>query len=269
MSEETARELIAALSRLSDALAPQPGKAENDALLIDKLGEEKRNRDRLARNPFAKIFLSRMGLLILAIGAVVSLHVWDWWSSVPGMPFGLPGAGTATFYLDNAAWVIPLFCVLAVACGLTSYNSFAPLHHNHHGGAVALIWIFGVGLLSLIAYLLTLFGVGAQCIDPFAIDARHVLPDLRGLPPTADCHQAYFRLYTVLSPWQAGIGAGLGLLGVAWSTLYRSVYEDWKEHETLSSAEFILATQKAEQIKKAERSRKRTKRTEQGGAGAS
>jgi hypothetical protein len=160
--------------------------------------------------------------------------------------------GHELFYLDNALWLVPVFAGIGVWTGLTSYNAFRPLHHNHHGGAVSLVWAMGLTLLAGIVYLMGVFAVAQSCLDPAALKAgafpfqtAHVMP----VEACATDREGYLKLYAVLSPWQAGIGAGIGLLGLAWATLYRSVYEDWKAHDTLDVETFAAAQRKAAQSK--------------------
>ncbi len=131
-------------------------------------------------------------------------------------------SGTAHPFLDHFTIIAGIGVVAAGLLGFVSYHANRPPHHKDHSGAAALVWVGGAALLYVIAYLVSLLAAVAPCMTPATGSETD-------WTVSATCKEAedYARLYALLTPWQTGIGAGIGLLGVAWSTMYRSVYEDW------------------------------------------
>jgi hypothetical protein len=82
------------------------------------------------------------------------------------------------------------------------------------GAAGVMGW--GAALAGLIFFLANVLVAARSCV---------VLPD-SDLPQSSlrDCPPLVQGWYVVLHDWQTGIGATIGLLGVAWSTFYNSVY---------------------------------------------
>lgn len=154
-------------------------------------------------------------------------------------------------YLQYGIWVLTFLFFVAGYLGASSYEAFRPAHHRSHAGAAALVWVGAVAIIGAIAWLVTLIGSVSTCFAPVSApsEALEAAMAAAGLDDSAqaplraaaestdwvlrsDCPaERAARLYAVLSPWQTGIGAAIGLFGVAWSTMYRSVYEDWKEYQ--------------------------------------
>jgi hypothetical protein len=75
-------------------------------------------------------------------------------------------------------------------------------------------WIWGTVLVVGLGLILLILIRAAHCVDPAKSQKDFV--DLSACSPSLG------RWYLVLRDWQTGIGAAIGLLGVAWSTFYNS-----------------------------------------------
>lgn len=76
-------------------------------------------------------------------------------------------------------------------------------------------WIMGLVLVTLFALITLLISSAAMCV---ARTSTQII-DLSG------CSDEVARWYIVTQDWQSGIGAGVGLLGVAWATHLRAAAE--------------------------------------------
>jgi hypothetical protein len=78
-------------------------------------------------------------------------------------------------------------------------------------------WVFGLAavLICFILFILSVLIAVSTCAAPAATGTTSVVAACTGAPQ---------RWYLVLHDWQAGIGATIGLLGVAWSTIYNKVF---------------------------------------------
>ncbi|MEM8555001.1 MAG: hypothetical protein AAGF71_09300 [Pseudomonadota bacterium] len=147
-------------------------------------------------------------------------------------PFVVAHQVDGTTFLDGFSLYLAIGSLSAGILGGLHYKAFKPSHHQDHSGAAVLVWAGGVALLFLIAYLATLISVVSSCLATDSGEqAATVSLNTSDLSFSTSCNgeagaSTYVHLYAVLSPWQTGIGAGIGLLGLAWSTMYKSVYED-------------------------------------------
>ena len=88
-----------------------------------------------------------------------------------------------------------------------------PLTGNALRRATVGIWAWGIVLFLLLVFIGAVLGLAAYCIDP----AKTTQDELKfGACPYT------LSLYWILRDWQTGIGAAIGLLGVAWSTFYKA-----------------------------------------------
>ncbi|MEM8823939.1 MAG: hypothetical protein AAGF30_10055 [Pseudomonadota bacterium] len=161
-------------------------------------------------SPFAKV-LNRFGLIIVWLGVILFWHHFF----------------DDSFFLSNFFWLVASGVLLGGISGYLSYSAFVPDHHKNHSGAAVIVWGGGVLLACIVGFLATLLVQASECVVSMT-NSENLKVAL--LDP--DCkEQQIVRLYSALQPWQTGIGATIGLLGLAWSTMYRSVYEDWIKHQ--------------------------------------
>ena len=76
-------------------------------------------------------------------------------------------------------------------------------------------WIWGSVLTGGLLFIGYVLWAASDCIDPAASTKDTVA--------LGSCHPWVQRWYLVLRDWQTGIGAAIGLLGIAWSTFYKTV----------------------------------------------
>ncbi|MEO1308043.1 MAG: hypothetical protein AAFV38_08965 [Pseudomonadota bacterium] len=154
--------------------------------------------------------------------------------------FGLVGLWlvftVAWHHIDDRKPFIEYFLILAALgsvigglSGYCSYNTFKPDHHESHSGAAVLVWASGVLLVYVVAYIATIIFQAADCYHKVTVEQIEQLV----LNPGCSSDKVA-KIYAALQPMQTGIGAAIGLLGLAWSTMYKSVYEDWRKSEPRS-----------------------------------
>jgi hypothetical protein len=190
---------------------------------------------------FFRGLVNRFGLVLLLVAAIV---VWDRGSSTD-------------VYLENAYWMLPVLAVVSAVSGISAYNTFRPSHHQSHAGAAAVVWAGAVAIIGTVAWLVILIAAASHCValTPPSTETLGSALAVAGsdesayrsllavstspewLSQTDGCNASAARLYAAFSPWQTGIGAAIGLFGVAWSTMYRSVYEDWKSYQAPTFSE--------------------------------
>jgi hypothetical protein len=74
-------------------------------------------------------------------------------------------------------------------------------------------WGWGTVLAALLFFIGYILVRTSLCVDP-AASTKDVIA-------IGQCQRWVQRWYLVLRDWQTGIGAAIGLLGVAWSTFYK------------------------------------------------
>jgi hypothetical protein len=79
------------------------------------------------------------------------------------------------------------------------------------------LWFGGAVLALALGLVLMVVVMAANCVDP-AGSTKDAL-NLK------QCSGWVQRWYLILRDWQTGIGAAIGLLGVAWSTFYKAAKE--------------------------------------------
>lgn len=141
-------------------------------------------------------------------------------------------------FIDYFGWIALVGLILGGVSGHRSYNAFKPEHHKNHGGAAVIVWSMGVLLLCVTCYLATILIQGSSCLTQ--VDIANAAPEWVLDPSAEGCRETIARVYPALQPFQTGIGATIGLLGLAWSTMYRSVYEDWLKHAAPSAKDAKL-----------------------------
>ncbi|MEM6636505.1 MAG: hypothetical protein AAF667_11495 [Pseudomonadota bacterium] len=75
-------------------------------------------------------------------------------------------------------------------------------------------WLFGTLLAAGIAAIIVILAAVAQCNDPVWSNAGSLNPGLDGCTPLVK------GWYAVLTPWQAGVGATIAVLGVTWGAYF-------------------------------------------------
>jgi hypothetical protein len=75
-------------------------------------------------------------------------------------------------------------------------------------------WAWGTVLFVLLVFIGCVLLQAARCVDP-ASSTKDAIA-------LGQCSARIQRWYLVLHDWQTGIGAAIGLLGVAWSTFYKA-----------------------------------------------
>ncbi|WP_342362600.1 hypothetical protein [Terrarubrum flagellatum] len=75
-------------------------------------------------------------------------------------------------------------------------------------------WGWGIVLVLLLGFIACVLLDAASCVDP-----AKTTKDMLAL---GGCSAWTQRWYLVLRDWQSGLGAAIGLLGIAWSTFFNS-----------------------------------------------
>jgi hypothetical protein len=102
---------------------------------------------------------------------------------------------------------------------MSDRSSYVHRDHEHHERHVPVLvclgyWGWGIVLVLILVFIgCVLFRVS------LCVDAAESTKDVIALD---DCPPWVQNWYLVLRDWQTGIGAAIGLLGVAWSTFYKS-----------------------------------------------
>ncbi len=108
---------------------------------------------------------------------------------------------------------IPLFIfIVTVFSGVCGFYTAKKQKSSRFWGIVG-VFAWG-GLLT--SFMLSMGVVLFAFISCATVNGNGMSPD--------SCNHRTFIWYSVIKQWETGIGASIGLLGVAWSTFYNSVY---------------------------------------------
>ncbi|MGV6849522.1 MAG: hypothetical protein ACWA5A_14205 [Marinibacterium sp.] len=113
-----------------------------------------------------------------------------------------------------------LAMMISVSCGRQRAMDAVegPLQPKDWNGGHIGVWAWGAFLVMFLFWLLVLL---ASAVNYGLETTNTGVKDCAPKTPTCDLVR---RWYVVMTDWQSGIGATIGLLGVAWGAFFKSVY---------------------------------------------